>query len=169
MVTSFSNQRPKRDAARPLSYLDWKVVEMGRADGPRSLNPEGFLARVSRDLFGLPVATRLANDELEALRRFSVRAWYWDLIRTRDLGALLDAGYSRNHALEILAHVAAVRGFTPSIQDDSSSLTSGLEGWSTPPPTTLQDRSRSARALRPVLARAEPSNLNRPRRDRQCG
>jgi hypothetical protein len=148
-----------------LSYLDWRVVEMARADGPRSLNPEGFLARVSRDLFGLPVATRLANDRLEALRRFSVRAWYWDLIRTADIRALLEGGYSRTHALEILAHVAPVRGFSPSIQEDSPSPSSGLEGWP-PPPAAFQPRSRSARAFRPLLARAEPS-LNSPRRDQQ--
>lgn len=139
-----------------LSYLDWKVVEMARADGPRSLNPDGFLARLSRDLFGLPVAMQLANDHLEALRRFSVRAWYWDLIRTKDLSALLAAGYSPTQALEILAHVAAFRGFTPSIQEESPEFASGLEGWSDPPPAPFQFRSRSARAVAPLSARAEP-------------
>lgn len=166
MVNSLPHRRPANDAGQPLSYLDWKVVEMGRADGPRSLNPEGFLARVSRDLFGLPVATRLANDKLEALRRFSVRAWYWDLIRTADLHALLDAGYSRTHAVEIVAHVAAFRGFSPTIQEDSPTPSSGLEGW-LPPPAAFQPRSRSARAFRPPLARAEPSILDRRRRDQQ--
>jgi hypothetical protein len=101
-----------------LSELDWRVVDMARDDGPRSLNPDGFFARVSRDFIGLPVPRRLTNPELEALRRFAVRAWYWDVIRTADLRALLDEGYSKEHVLEILARVAAVRGFTPSVQDE---------------------------------------------------
>lgn len=112
-MNAFSHIQPSL-----LSELDWRVVDMARADGPRSLNPDGFLARVSRDLIGLPVARSLANPGLEALRRFAVRAWYWDLIRTADVRAFLDAGYSREHVLEILARVAAERGFTPSIQDE---------------------------------------------------
>lgn len=102
----------------PLSELDWRVVDMARDDGPRSMNPDGFFARMSRDLLGLPVARSLTNPGLEALRRFAVRAWYWDLIRTGDVRAFLDEGYSKEHVLEILARVAADRGFTPSIQDE---------------------------------------------------
>jgi len=100
-----------------LSSLDWRVVEIARNDGPRSINPDGKLVRFLRDFFGLPIARRLANEKLEALRRFSVRAWYWDLIRTTDLRALMDAGYSSAAVFQILAHVAGYRGFTPSIQD----------------------------------------------------
>src|SRR5690242_19264277 len=100
-----------------LSRLEWQVVEMAREDGPRSLNPDGFWTQLSRDLFGLPIARRLANEGLEALRRFCVRAWYWDLIRTSDIKALVAAGYSMANALQILAHVAGYRGFTPSIQE----------------------------------------------------
>jgi hypothetical protein len=100
-----------------LRQLEWHVVEIAREDGPRSLNPDGFLARLSRDLFGLPMARRLANEKLEALRRFCVRAWYWDLIRTSDLRSLMDAGYSSMAVFQILAHVAGHRGFTPSIQE----------------------------------------------------
>jgi hypothetical protein len=98
-----------------LSSLEWQVVAIARMDGPRSLNPEGFLAVLSRELIGLPVTRRLANDGLEALRRFCVRAWYWDFIRKSDLTALTDAGYSKADAMHILAHVAQHRGFTPSL------------------------------------------------------
>jgi hypothetical protein len=99
-----------------LSYLDWKVVEMGREDGPRSLKPDGFVAGLAR-FFGADVAHGLENDRLEALRRFSVRAWYWDLIRTKDVQAFLDAGFSRIHVLEILSHVGMARGFIPTVQE----------------------------------------------------
>ena len=100
-----------------LGSLDWRVVEIARDDGPRSINPDGKLVRFLRAFFGLPVARSLANEKLEALRRFSVRAWYSDSIRTTDLRALMDAGYSRATVFQILAHVAGYRGFTPSIQD----------------------------------------------------
>ena len=39
---------------RRLGKMDWQIVEMARKDGPRSLNPDRFLARVARDLFGIP-------------------------------------------------------------------------------------------------------------------
>ena len=116
MVISLQKWRAARQALGPLNDLDWRVIEIARADGPRSLNPDGIAARLLRFL-GARVARQLANEGLEALRRFSVRAWYWDLIRTRDLQALLGAGYSNAHVQQILAHVAAFRGFTPSIQE----------------------------------------------------
>lgn len=102
----------------PLGDLDWTIVDLARADGPRSLNPDGLPARFAR-FFGIQVTEGLANDKLEALRRFGVRAWYWDLIRTRDLRAFLDAGYSRRDVLEILSRIGMARGFVPTIQEES--------------------------------------------------
>ena len=116
MVTSLLDWREGRPTA-PLSELDWKVVEAAQADGPRSLNPDGFLARFIRNVVGIPVARGLANDKLEALRRFSVRAWYWDFIRAKDVQNFFDAGFSRTNVLEILSRIAMKRGFTPSIED----------------------------------------------------
>lgn len=100
-----------------LTNLDWKVIEMARDDGPRSINPDGRFKWFLRDFFGLPITRKLASEKLEALRRFCVRAWYWDLIRTRDLRALMEAGYTSVDAFQILAHVAGYRGFTPSIEE----------------------------------------------------
>ncbi len=105
---------------------------MAKVDGPRSLNPDGFWASLARKLFGITVARSLANEGLEALRRFCVRAWHWDLIRTSDMGALIDGGYSRRDAQQILAHVASYRGFVPSVQDDLLNIGSGLEGSRAP-------------------------------------
>ena len=102
-----------------LTNLDWQVVEMAKADGPRSLRSDGFLTRLSRDMFGLPIARKLADEKLEALRRFCVRAWFWDLIRTREVRALVEAGYTSIDVFQILAHVAGDRGFTPSIEEDA--------------------------------------------------
>ena len=101
-----------------LSHLDWRVVEMAREDGPRTLNPDGFLASLAR-FFGMSVPNGLANERLEALRRFSVRAWHWDLIRDKDVRAFLEAGHTRSQMLEILSRVSLVRGFMPTIDEDS--------------------------------------------------
>jgi hypothetical protein len=102
-------------ARHPKGKMDWRIIEMARKDGPRSLNPDGFVARLARDLFGIEIPHGLANDELEALRRFSVRAWFWDYVPASELRAFLDAGYSMANAELILAYVAHHRGFTPSL------------------------------------------------------
>lgn len=102
---------------RILTDLDWKVVGIARLDGPCSAKPERRLARKLRSLFGLPVVRRLANDGAEALRRFCVRAWYWDPIRAGDVRPLLDAGYSTAAVFQILAHVARIRGVAPIMQE----------------------------------------------------
>jgi hypothetical protein len=99
-----------------LGELDWKVVEMARVDGPRSVNPDGLWARLSRKLFHVRAVSRLAHDALEGLRRFCARAWYWDVIRRKDLHAFFRAGYSLGDAFEIMAHVAGHRGFSPSLE-----------------------------------------------------
>lgn len=101
----------------PLTELDWQVVEIARIDGPRSIKPDSGFTKFLKDFFGLPIARKLANEQLEALRSFCVRAWYWDLIRSRDVRALIEAGYSTSAVFQILAHVAGSRGFTPAIQE----------------------------------------------------
>src|SRR5262249_3482628 len=101
----------------PLSEMDWRVIDMARADGPRSYNPDGWIASILRVL-GVSVPHGLANDSLEALRRFSVRAWHWDLVRSGDLRQLSEAGYSSTHVRQILAYVASLRGFAPSLEEE---------------------------------------------------
>ena len=97
--------------------LEWRVIDTARLDGPRSINPDGRFTRFVRDFFCLPITRKLANDKLEALRRFCVRAWFWDLIRSRDIRAVMEAGYTSADVFQILAHVAGFRGFTPTIED----------------------------------------------------
>jgi hypothetical protein len=117
MVISMQKWRAKRSPLHPLSETDWRVIEMARSDGPRSFNPDGWAASLLR-ILGVSVAHGLANDSLEALRRFSVRAWYWDLIRSSDIRRLFGAGYSNTHVRQILAHVASLRGFTPASEEE---------------------------------------------------
>jgi hypothetical protein len=124
MVTSLQEWRETHVAQKPFNDLDWQVIEMARANGPWSLNPDGLFALLAQYLFGLPEARSLADKKLEALRRLSVRAWHWNLVRAKDVRAFLAAGYSRKHLLEILSHVGMARGFVPSVEDDSPHLSS---------------------------------------------
>ena len=108
---------PLRPKAKPgFGKTEWDVVELARRDGPRSLNPRSYLLRLCSILLGEEIKRPLANDQLEALRRFSVRAWFWDLVRTRDVRTLFDAGFTWDDVWRILAHVAAQRGFMPSVE-----------------------------------------------------
>jgi hypothetical protein len=103
-----------------LSELGWIIVEMARTDGPLSIDPDSFWARISRSLFRIRVPRRMATDGHEALRRFCVRAWYWNSIRASDLQAFVGAGYSHVQALQILAHVAGERGYCPTIEQKAA-------------------------------------------------
>lgn len=100
--------------------LEWRVIDTARSDGPRSIKSDGRLTRFLRNFFGLPMTRKLANDKLEALRRFCVRAWFWDLIRSRDVRALIEAGYTSGDIFQILAHVTGYRGFTPTIEEGTA-------------------------------------------------
>jgi hypothetical protein len=100
-----------------LSELGWIIVDMARRDGPLSFNPDGLWAGISRSLFRVRVPRRLAIEAEEALRRFCVRAWYWNSVRASDLQAFVGAGYSHVQALQILAHVAGERGYCPTIEE----------------------------------------------------
>ena len=95
---------------------EWDVVELARRDGPRSLNPNSAIAHLCSMLLGEQIKPSLTNERLEALRRFSVRAWFWDLVRTKDVRTLFDAGFTWDDAWRVLAHVAANRGFMPSVE-----------------------------------------------------
>ena len=120
MVISIQDWRENRQPLPPLGKSDWTVVETARTDGSLSLNPDGIHARLARALFEIPVPRSLTDKKLEALRRFAVRAWHWDVIRQKDQRAFLDAGFSRIHVLEILSHIGMRRGFTPSIEYDAT-------------------------------------------------
>lgn len=95
--------------------MSWQVVDMARKEGPLSLNPDGMIARIARALFGISTPRRLANEGLEALRRFSVRAWFWDYVPAKDVQDFLGVGYTVTDAERVLAYVAHHRGFTPTL------------------------------------------------------
>lgn len=78
-----------------LTALEWSVVAMAERDGLSSLREPGRVGRALISLFGLTPANKLANPQLEALRRVAVHAWRssWN-IPDSELKAFLAAGYS---------------------------------------------------------------------------
>lgn len=98
-----------------LTGADWEVVEMALWDGPRSLHPENWLVRIETVIFG-DVALPLANVRLESLRRFAVKAWFWNRLRERDIAAILEAGFAPDDVRRILDYVASRRGFAPRVR-----------------------------------------------------
>ena len=102
-----------------LTDLHWTVVAIARTDRPRSAEPEGRLTRFLRQAFGPRAVPRLASERLEALRCFCVRAWHRDVIRGQDMRVLIEAGYARSDAIEILMHIASCRGFVPALEEQA--------------------------------------------------
>jgi len=136
-----------------LSSLDWKVVDLARRDPRSSLLPPGPIARLARALFGRPVASPLANPRLEALRRFCVRAWHWNLIRIQDMLLVSETGYPIADLCAIVAHVARRRGLTPCILRHNPSD----RDWSAVSPPQPRFQSRFAHTARPLRCGQSPS------------
>ena len=96
--------------ASALGRDEWSVVEFARNDGLWSLNPDGFVQKLIRTLFGVRPPQPLANERLEALRRFAVIAWHKGTVgaagHARDLIA---AGFSSTAVRQVLDYVARRR------------------------------------------------------------
>ena len=99
-----------------LGRTEWSVIDMARAEGPRSANPNSLLNRLLARLFGIATARPLASERLESLRRFALAAWFRAEIRTRDMRNLFAAGFSSNDAARIIAYVGLHRGSVPEVE-----------------------------------------------------
>ena len=99
-----------------LGRTEWSVIDMARAEGPRSANPNAFINRLFSKLFGIAIARPLANERLESLRRFALAAWFQSEIRLRDMRRLFAAGFSSNDAARIIAYVGVHRGSVPEVE-----------------------------------------------------
>jgi hypothetical protein len=104
------------DADGALGAAEWSVIDMARAEGPRSADPNAFFNRLLSKLFGIARARPLANKRLESLRRFAVAAWFRAELRVRDMRALFDAGFTSNDAARIIAYVGLHRGIVPEVE-----------------------------------------------------
>jgi hypothetical protein len=99
-----------------LGRTEWSVIEMARAEGPCSANPDNLFNRLLRTLFGIGTPRPFANERLETLRRFALAAWFRTEIRLRDMRALFAAGFSSNDAARIIAYVGLHRGTVPEVE-----------------------------------------------------
>jgi hypothetical protein len=93
-----------------LCAIEWSVVAMAEKDGLSSLRePSRFLSALG-SLFGTRRPNRLANDNLEALRRFAVHAWHyrWNVPES-ELRQFLAAGYTLDHYQLIQSSIAEAR------------------------------------------------------------
>ncbi len=107
---------PEAGLARGLRSDEIAVLEMARTEGPRSADPKLLLNRLSRLLFGISIARPLANERLEAIRRFAVAAWYLDEVPEKRIRALFEAGLSSNDAWRLLDYVGSRRGVMPDVE-----------------------------------------------------
>jgi hypothetical protein len=88
-----------------LGHDEWSVVELARNDGLWSLSPDGFYARLVGTLFGITPPRPLANERLEALRRFAVVAWKRGAVGAAQMRELAAAGFSSADARLVLEYV----------------------------------------------------------------
>jgi hypothetical protein len=118
METSSAAFRPETANRLPDSEVadlgrlgrdEWSVVDFARNDGLWSLTPNGILARVARTLFGIQPPRPLANERLEALRRFAVIAWTKGKVGVAQARELAAAGFSCVDARLVLDYVARNR------------------------------------------------------------
>jgi hypothetical protein len=92
-----------------LGRDEWSVVELARRDSIWSLNPDGLIQRLVRIAFGLTFGQPLANERLEALRRFAVVAWNRTQVGADWVCQLMAAGFTLADARMVLDYVSRRR------------------------------------------------------------
>jgi hypothetical protein len=102
---------PAADApATQLSALEWSVVAIARGDRLSSLRAPSRLSVAMGGLFGSRHNPRLADPQLEALRRMAVLSWHHGYtVPTSALTAFTDAGYTMAQYETMLASIATAR------------------------------------------------------------
>lgn len=97
----FRGREPKPRAA-PLSTLEQTVVALAAFDHRRTVEPAGRFCRFLYDVFGGSPSTKLANDRLEALRRFAVLYHYDGAnVDPNERSAFLAAGFDCEAETEV--------------------------------------------------------------------
>jgi hypothetical protein len=98
----------ERQGPARLGRQEWSVIELARNESLWTLNPDGLLQRIARTLFGIRQPLPLANNSLEALRRFALLAWHRGSVGAAQINELIAAGFSCADATQVLQHI--VRG-----------------------------------------------------------
>ena len=92
-----------------FSALEWQVIALAERDRPSSLRYPGAVSLALGALFG-EHNPRLADPQLEALRRLAVLSWRRGYaVPPHELRAFLDAGYAPAHQELLLDSIFAAR------------------------------------------------------------
>jgi hypothetical protein len=87
-----------------FSLLEWSVIQLARVDGLSTLREPGRFGRFFNWLTGLGGNPKLANPQLEALRRISVLSWHFGFsVPGDDVAEFIAAGFSPEQ-YELLVH-----------------------------------------------------------------
>jgi hypothetical protein len=93
-----------------FSGLEWSVILLAAKDRLSSLSQPGRISRAIGGLFGLGETSRLADPQLEALRRMAVQAWHYGyLLPASEIGRFIDAGFTVDQVEMLLASVSQRR------------------------------------------------------------
>ncbi len=97
-----------------FSDLEWSVIRLARVDGLSTLREPGRLGRFINWLVGRNRNPKLANPQLEALRRMAVLSWHFGFtVPGDDIADFLAVGFSPEQ-YELLVHgVQAAISATP--------------------------------------------------------
>jgi hypothetical protein len=101
---------PAVDQTVRFSALEWLVVALAERDSLSSLRTPGRIGTALARLFGSS-ERRLANPQLEALRRLAVHAWHHGHnVPPSELAAFRAAGFSTGQAETLLDNILGRRG-----------------------------------------------------------
>lgn len=93
-----------------FSPLEWSVIALARRDGLSSLDEPGRVAMAIGSLFGTRRNPRLADPQLEALRRISVIAWRRGYaVPAGEVAAFRAAGFTRRQLQILLTSIESGR------------------------------------------------------------
>jgi hypothetical protein len=112
LATAFSprHEPEVHGHASGFSALEWLVIALARKDRMSSLRTPGRIGAALSRIFGGGGESRLANPQLEALRRFAVLAWHQGHnVPPSELAAFRTAGFSPNQAETLLESVLTTR------------------------------------------------------------
>lgn len=105
-----STEPEVRPSAAGFSAIEWLVIALAQRDRLSSLTTPSRIGAALTRLFGGRGESRLANPELEALRRFAVFAWHrGHNVPPSELAAFRLAGFSADQAEMLLESVLAAR------------------------------------------------------------
>jgi hypothetical protein len=106
----FYGETAPQAEAKGFSALEWLVIALAEKDRLGSLRTPGRIAQALGNLFHLGASRRLANPQLEALRRLAVHAWHHGYtIAPSELAAFRLAGFSADQTETLLESIVGRR------------------------------------------------------------